>query len=674
MSDRPQPNRPGDNESLDINTTYSSKCMTIPVDDLTGLNVSIMRNGWPGWGLQNKDLQVLQGAGIEKDYINTIFSMITPYIFVTSVVTGSQDSAFSNEQYEEFDPLSQYTIAPFESRLFTNDDMLDSLLDTIPGDEVGFLSFGRNKMSIKGLTINLQEQTGLYSYKTFKFQFVIHRPDAFQEPFIQSLFSPANKFLIRWGYNINGTNPDLMSHAQKILGIIGAENKDTIQFTKWGVSQESNDGNIEVEAEAIPASNKSFITVKMGEHILQSQPDTVGNLSRYEEALAGLDNSEQPRTRDQDRLRQDIQNNINDITLDAFKRSVNRIPKKENLTVFSDVLNEISSCVNYSLQKNEQQSNSTFKFVCGRFNATIQPQPSDYIGDFTISYDDFKKFNAKIIQSKNIPHPMDYLDQFISEFLGDYVDFSRMSNIIKGVMERKQIQETILRKRPQESQKIVDASNELKKIDEELTKIMIPSMKFFNHEHLDEFNNTNFYCFVIDSSYGVPKIYGDAVKSAFTRVMESNIGISQEEMTNSENAAIPGSPQETTAAQPNNDTVFDIPIFNLFGENTILKDFSLDSETDDELQASLIKRMADKDLRGEGTTTGISFNDQFKFLTTKISFKTIGNNAFVPYQQLFFRIYGDIGVFSRLYNITGIEHIFTPGEWASSYETVMNAI
>jgi hypothetical protein len=673
MVDRPQPNRSGDNINADVAAVYDSKYLTIRVEDLSGQNVAIMRNGWPNWGLQDKDLRVLQGNGVEKEYINTIFSMITPYVFITSVITGSQDSAYSNEQYEDFDPMTQYTIIPFESRLFNNNDAIDSLLNTIPNDEVGFLSFGRNKMSIKGLTITVQEQTGLYSYKKFKFQFTMHRPDAFSEPFIQSIFSPNNKFLVRWGYNLNATNDDLMSHAQKILSIIGAENKDTVQFTMWNVSQESNDGNIEVEAEAIPSSNRSFITVKMGEHLLMSQPETVGALSEYEQTLSSLEDSEQPRSRDRDQLRQSIQSKINEITIGAFTTSINRIPKSGNEVKFSDILNEISSCVNYSLQKNEQFG-STFKFVCGRFNATIIPQPSDYIGDFTVSQDDFKKFNTKIIQSKNIPHPMDYLNQFISEFLGDYTDFQKISNVVKGIMEEKQQQETILRKKPQESQKVIDASNKLKEIDERLSKIMIPSMKFFNYEHLDDFNNTSFYCFVIDSSYGVPKIYGDAEKRAFDRVMESNIGISQEELDNNENVSIPGSPQEPSSPQPNNNTVFDIPIFNLFSENTIIKDFSLDSETDEELQASLIKRMTDKDLRGDEVTNGMSFNDQFKFLTTKISFKTIGNNAFVPYQQLFWRIYGDIGIFSRLYNITNIEHTFAPGEWTSSYETVMNAI
>jgi len=663
-----QPNRVNDQINLDVNSPYNSSNITIQVDDLVGKNIQIMRNGWPNWGLRNRDLKELNGSEVGQNITNIVYSMLSPYVLINAVPSGSDSGFYSNEQFDDFDPLSQYTVSPFESKLFTNDDILSSLYNPIPNDEIGFLSFGKNKISIKGLTINLQEQTGLYAFKKFKFQFVIHRPDAFAESFVQSIFSAENRFIIRWGYNLNVSNSDLLPCAKKILDILGVENRDTIQFTRWDVGQNSNDHNIELNAEAIPSSNKSFITVRMGEHMLTSESNSASILEGYEDTLSTIDSDEQPRTRSGDRLRQNIQNQINGMVVDAFNASIDRIPKNNNLIKLSDILNEISSCINYSLEKSGQNPN--FKFVCGKFNDTIQPSPPN-ISDFTISQDNFKNFNIKIVKSKNIPNPMDYLNQIVDEFLGDYTDYKEISQIIKEIYDDKQIQEEILRKKNQETQKVIDASNKLKEIDEKLDKIMIPSMKFFNYEHINEFNGAESYCFLIDSSYGVPKIHQDSEKSAFSRVVESNAGISQDNEEFND-VTVPGS---SNNAQPNdNNTVFDIPIFNVFGENTILKDLSLTSETDEELQASLIKRMADKDLRGDEIMEGVSFNDQFKFLTTKISFKTIGNNAFVPYQQMFFRAYNDIGVFSRLYNVIGIEHTFAPGEWVSSYETVMNAI
>jgi hypothetical protein len=119
---------------------------------------------------------------------------------------------------------------------------------------------------------------------------------------------------------------------------------------------------------------------------------------------------------------------------------------------------------------------------------------------------------------------------------------------------------------------------------------------------------------------------------------------------------------------------FDIPIVNIFSENLIIKNHSLTSETDEELQASLIKQMVDKNEQGDVEREMVSPTDMYKFLTTKISFSAIGNSAMQIYQPWFTRFALKGSIFERCYNITKLSHEIEPGNWQTNCECTMIAI
>jgi hypothetical protein len=269
--------------------------------------------------------------------------------------------------------------------------------------------------------------------------------------------------------------------------------------------------------------------------------------------------------------------------------------------------------------------------------------------------------------------------------MGDYEDYRKVSKDIGDILNRKEVQEGILKTSTssKNSDKINEATRELKKVEEDLGKIMVPNIKFFTHEHRNTNNEITFYCFILDSSFGIPNLSqptsseeGATTRlSAYERVIESNKGsgvlIEDADITEADTSFLNGD----DLSQQNNTVSFDIPIVNLFSENTIIKNQSMTSETDDELQSSLIKQMVDKNnAQGEQKTEGVAATDMFKFLTTKISFETIGNSAIQIYQPWFCRLAIKGSIFERLYNITKISHSIEAGSWQLSCEATMQAI
>lgn len=683
-----EPIRQNDNLVTETANSADDRIKTISVESLirSQEDISVLKNGWPNWGLRNRDLKVLEGyVPSISPYINSVFSMLMPYVSLSMIKeSNSTEEGETNEQ--ESSAEDSYSdnadVEDLDNAMFSNNELMSSLANPIPKDELGFLSFGRNRISIKNVTIDIEETTGLYSVKNFKFSFVIHRPTEFTEAgIIRNIFDPSKKFIFKWGYNIDLTNTDILPSAARISSIVGAQNKDTIMFNKWDIKQEDNDNNIEVDAEAIPVSSKAFVTVKMGEHNLN--PDDSNALQNYEDSLKTIENinnnnSNNRENKEQEKTKKNIQSKINELIINAFSLSMSNITKTSTDIKFSDLLDEISRCVNYSLEKNEQE-NATFKFACGKFNNSIKAN-NDYIGDFLINVNSFTKdFVAKIKKDKNVPHPLDFLDQIINEYLSDYTDFRSLSSDIDTLLKEKETQEAILKKQTSHTRNrdaLNSATEALKKVDEKLKKITMPTIKFFVHEHRTDDNKIFFYCFIIDSSFGLPAIYESSEQTAFERVIESNRGsgilLEDSDLTQSEISFLNGDDNAIMTDQ--GVTSFDIPIINLFSENSIVRSQSLTSETDEEIQSSLIKRMVDKNEQGDSNVENVSFNDQFKFLTTKIDAKTLGMSAWQIYQPIFWRLFLKDSIFERLYNVTKLTHEISEGAWDSSITCTMCAI
>lgn len=662
-------NRENDLNIIESSNYIEERIRTISVEKLPN-NLSIMKNGWPNWGLRNRDLKILEGYSSEySQYINIILSMLSPYVSLKVINEQEEDTETAEDNFA--DNISNNEIS-LDELLFSNEELMNSISEPIKRDELGFLSFGKNILSIKSLNIDVEETTGLYSVKRFKFTFVSHRISSFDNDIIKNILNPDKKFILTWGYNIDIINNDLLPKVSKISSILGAQNKETIMFTVWDIKQEDSDQNIEINAEAIPVSSNSFVTVKMGEHRI-ANTESINILENYERSLETIKNvSGEQSSRIQERTINNIQNKINSIVVNAFELSISSITKNNNGDIlFKDILDEISACVNYSFQKNKHKG--TFKFVCGKFNNSIEAN-DDQIQNFVIKADAFTKFVTKIKKSKNIPHALEFLDNIISEFMTNYENFRIISNKINDILIKKDLQESILKKSSaaKNSQEIENASKALSEIEKELSKIMVPSIKFFTHEHESDGEKT-YFCFVLDSSYGVPAIYENSTYTAFERVLESNkssgVLLEDQDFTEYE--------QTFMDSQTNNITdykSFDIPIVNVFSENLILKNINLTSETDEELQASLIKQMVDKNEQGDNVSERVSPTNMYKFLTTKISFSTIGNSAIQIYQPWFFRLAIKGSIFERCYNITKLSHNIESGNWQTDCECTMIAI
>lgn len=696
-SSSPTPTRQKDNVATPVANAVSAQIKTISIEELlrTTNNISVLKNGWPNWGLRNRDMKILEDFS-ERDapFISIILSMLMPYVSLT-VLKESDDISNDGESQEQQSSAEDSFVNEssddeninLDSILFSNDDLMESISHPIGLDELHFLSFGKNKVSIRSVKIDVEETTGLYSVKRFKFSFVIHRPSEFSENGVmRSIFDPSKKFMFKWGYNIDLDNETILPSATRIASIIGAQNKETIMFNKWDVKQEDNDQNIEVEAEAIPVSSKSFVTVKMGEHVLSENPEDSSVLESYQDSLEAIENINQGNTnntqaqRSQEKIRNNIQSEINKLLVDSFATSMSNITKNTQNILFSDILDEVSKCMKYSLKKNNQ-NNGVFKFVCGKFNSSIGAS-DDYIGNFSIDTNSFTNvLVARIKKDKNIPHPLEFLDSVINEYLVDYSSYRNVSSTINKLLARKETQENTIKSQSTTSRNrdaLDNASQELQKINDELKKIMIPAVKFFTHEHRNERNEIMFYCFIIDSSFGIPSIYDDNTgKTAFERVIESNkasgVLIEDNNITETDLAFLNNDVNPESASSI---TSFDIPVVDLFSENTIFKSQTLGSTTDDELQSSLIKRMTDaaKNEQGDDQIESISFNDQFKFLTTNISAKMLGNNAVQIYQPIFWRLFLRGSIFERLYTVTKLSHTIDQGSWETELECVMTCV
>jgi len=660
---------------LDVTDTVNSieeKIKTIAVEDLPD-GISIMKNGWPNWGLRNRDLKILEGySSLYAPYINTIFSMLNPYVSL-KIISDEQeeDNSLSADEWFMESELD------LSAQLFSNSELMQSISQPITKkDELGFLSFGKNILSIKNLNIDIEETTGLYSVKRFKFVFVAHRFGSFDNDIIKNILNPNKKFILTWGYNLDLTNSDLLSKAKRIASILGSQNKETISFSSWDIKQEDSDQNIEISAEAIPISSKSYVTIKMGEHRITSA-ETITVLESYQNSLETMENvSGERESRAQEKTKNNIQGKINAIIISAFESSMSLITKnKSDGILFKDILDEISACINYSFKKNNYKG--IFKFVCGKINDSIGTS-DDYIGNFKITNEAFSTFITKIKKSKNIPHALEFLDNVIAEFISDYEDFRSVSENLNKILTKKESQEETLKKSSatKNAQQINDASTALSEVEKELSKIMIPSIKFFTHEHESDEGKT-FYCFILDSSYGIPTIYENSEQTAFERVLESNRSsgvlledsdFSENEQTFMDGTLVGGS------GDVNSTKSFDIPIINIFSENLIIKNHSLTSETDEELQASLIKQMVDKNEQGDVKREMVSPTDMYKFLTTKISFSAIGNSAMQIYQPWFTRFALKGSIFERCYNITKLSHEIEPGNWQTNCECTICAV
>lgn len=665
-------------DSIIVETVNSieEKYKTISVEDLPD-GISIMKNGWPNWGLRNRDMKILEGySTIYAPYMNVIFSMLNPYVslkIINETTSGQEEDSRETAEDSITDTTNEIDLGTL---LFSNDELMKSISEPIiKKDELGFLSFGRNILSIKSLNVDIEETTGLYSVKRFKFVFVAHRIGSFDSDIVKNILNPDKKFVLTWGYNLDLANSDLLSKATRIASILGSQNKETISFTMWDIKQDDSDQNVEISAEAIPVSSKSFVTVKMGEHRITSA-ETINALESYERSLETMENvSGERESRTQEKTKNNIQGKINSIVVAAFESSMSLITKNRNDGIlFKDILDEISACVNYSFfTKNNHKG--LFKFVCGKFNDSIGAS-DNFIGNFKITNEAFSAFTTKIKKSKNIPHALEFLDNVIAEFISDYEDFRPISENIKTILTKKELQEDILKKSSatKDAQKINEASVALSEVEKELSKIMIPSVKFFTHEHESD-GGKIFYSFVLDSSYGIPTIYESSEQTAFERVLESNKSsgalLEDSDFTEYEQTFMEGT---SIRDDINNVKSFDIPIVNIFSENLIVKNVSLTSETDEELQASLIKQMVDKNEQGDARQEGVSPTDMYKFLTTKISFSAFGNSAIQIYQPWFFRFAIKGSIFERCYNITKLSYDIEPGNWQTNCECTLCAI